>query len=415
MHGLGVPLLALVLGSVASGVLAADRFVSTTGTDAANNCLSSPSPCLTVGHGLAQAASGDTVKIAGGSYQENVSVSTATTVILSGGWASDFGTQDPLSTPTILEAAAALPVVPRIAMAQAFPTRPVRIVVPFAAGGATDIIARLIGQWLSERLGQQFVIENRPGAGSNIGTELVVNAPSDGYTLLLVGASSAINATLYEKLSFNFLRDIAPVSGIISIPFIMAVNPSFPAKTVSEFIAYARANPGKVNMASGGNGTAGHLSGELFKMMAGINMVHVPYRGEAAALTDLLGGQVQVMFATMPASIEYIKAGKLRSLAVTAATRLDALPNVPTVGDFLPGYEVSAWQGVGAPKNTPAEIIAKLNNEINTGLADPKLKVRLADLGGTVIAGSPADFGKLIADETEKWGKVIRAANVKPE
>jgi tripartite-type tricarboxylate transporter receptor subunit TctC len=311
--------------------------------------------------------------------------------------------------------AAALPGVSLFAWAQAYPSRPVRIVVPFAAGGSTDIIGRLIGQRLSERLGQQFIIENRPGAGSNVGTEAVVSAPPDGYTLLLVGASSAINVTLYEKLNFSFLHDIIPVAGIVSIPFIMAVSPSFPAKTVSEFIAYAKGNPGKVNIASGGNGTAGHLSGELFKMMAGVNMVHVPYRGEAAALTDLLGGQVQVMFATMPASIEYIKAGKLRSLAVTAATRLDALPNVPTVGDFLPGYEVSAWQGVGAPKNTPAEIIVKLNNEINTGLADPKLKARLADLGGTVIAGSPADFGKLIAGETEKWGKVIRAANIKPE
>ncbi len=311
--------------------------------------------------------------------------------------------------------AVALSAVSRIARAQGYPSRPVRIIVPFAPGGSTDIIARLIGQWLSERLGQQFLTENRPGAGSNIGTEVVVNAPPDGYTLLLVGASSAINVALYEKLNFNFLRDITPIAGIISIPFIMAVDPSFPAKTVSEFIAYAKGNPGKVNIASGGNGTAGHLSGELFKMMAGVNMVHVPYPGEAPALTDLLGGQVQVMFATMPASIEYIKAGKLRSLAVTTATRLDALPNVLTVGDFLPGYEASAWQGVGAPKNTPAEIIAKLNNEINNGLADPKLKVRLADLGGTVIAGLPADFGKLIADEIEKWGKVIRAANIKPE
>jgi tripartite-type tricarboxylate transporter receptor subunit TctC len=309
----------------------------------------------------------------------------------------------------------ALSAVSRIARAQGYPSRPVRIIVPFAPGGSTDITARLIGQWLSERLGQQFLTENRPGAGSNIGTEVVVNAPPDGYTLLLVGASSAINATLYEKLNFNFLRDITPIAGIISIPFIMAVGPSFPAKTVSEFIAYAKGNPGKVNIASGGNGTAGHLSAELFKMMAAINMVHVPYRGEAAGLTDLLSGQVQVMFATMPASIEYIKAGKLRSLAVTSATRLDTLPNVATVGDFLPGYEVSAWQGVGAPKNTPAEIILKLNKEINTGLADPKLKLRLADLGGTVITGSPADFGKLIANETEKWGKVIRAANVKPE
>jgi len=311
--------------------------------------------------------------------------------------------------------AAALPVVPRIAMAQAFPTRPVRIVVPFAAGGATDIIARLIGQWLSERLGQQFVIENRPGAGSNIGTEMVVNAPPDGYTLLQVGASSAINATLYEKLSFNFLRDIAPVSGIISIPFIMAVNPSFPAKTVSEFIAYARANPGKVNMASGGNGTAGHLSGELFKMMAGINMVHVPYRGEAPALTDMLGGQVQAMFGTMPASIEYVRAGKLRPLAVTSARRSELLPDLPTVGDFVPGYETSAWQGIGAPKNTPAEIINKFNKEINAGLADPKIKTRVADMGGTVLAGSPADFDKLIADETEKWGQVVKFSGAKPD
>jgi tripartite-type tricarboxylate transporter receptor subunit TctC len=311
--------------------------------------------------------------------------------------------------------AAALPAVSRIARAQAYPSRPVRIVVPFAAGGSTDIIARLIGQWLSERLGQQFVIENRPGAGSNIGTEVVVNAPPDGYTLLLVGASSAINATLYEKLSFNFLRDIAPVSGIISIPFIMAVNPSFPAKTVSEFIAYARANPGKVNMASGGNGTAGHLSGELFKMMAGINMVHVPYRGEAPALTDMLGGQVQAMFGTMPASIEYVRAGKLRPLAVTSARRSELLPDLPTVGDFVPGYETSAWQGIGAPKNTPAEIINKLNKEINAGLADPKIKTRAGDMGGTVLTGSPADFGKLIADETEKWGKVVKFSGAKPD
>ena len=311
--------------------------------------------------------------------------------------------------------AAALPAASLIARAQAYPSRPARIVVPFAAGGSTDISARLIGQWLSERLGQQFVIENRPGAGSNIGTEVVVNAPPDGYTLLLVGASSAINATLYEKLSFNFLRDIAPVSGIISIPFIMAVNPSFPAKTVSEFIANTRANPGKVNMASGGNGTAGHLSGELFKMMAGINMVHVPYRGEAPALTDMLGGQVQAMFGTMPASIEYVRAGKLRPLAVTSARRSELLPDLPTVGDFVPGYETSALQGVGAPRNTPAEIINKLNKEINAGLADPKIKTRVADMGGTVLAGSPADFGKLIADETEKWGKVVKFSGAKPD
>jgi tripartite-type tricarboxylate transporter receptor subunit TctC len=311
--------------------------------------------------------------------------------------------------------AAALPALPRIAWAQAYPSRPVRIVVPFAAGGATDIIARLIGQWLSERLGQQFVIENRPGAGSNIGTEVVVNAPSDGYTLLLVGASSAINATLYEKLNFNFLRDIIPVAGVISIPFVMVVNPSFPPKAVSEFIAYAKANPGKVNMASGGNGTAGHLSGELFKMMAGVNMVHVPYRGEGPALTDTLGGQVQVMFGTMPATIEYVRAGKLRPLAVTSARRSELLPDLPTVGDFVPGYEASGWQGIGAPKSTPIEIVEKLNKEINAALADPKMKQRLFDLGGTVLPGSPADFGKLIADETEKWAKVIRTANIKAE
>ena len=311
--------------------------------------------------------------------------------------------------------AAALPALSGFSWAQAYPARPVRIVVPFAAGGSTDITARLIGQWLSERLSQQFVIENRPGAGSNIGTELVVNAPPDGYTLLLVGASSAINATLYEKLNFNFLRDITAVAGVVSVPFIMAVNPSFPAKTVSEFIAYARANPGKVNMASGGNGTAGHLSGELFKMMAGINMVHVPYRGEAPALTDMLGGQVQAMFGTMPASIEYVRAGKLRPLAVTSARRSELLPDLPTVGDFVPGYETSALQGVGAPRNTPAEIINKLNKEINAGLADPKIKTRVADMGGTVLAGSPADFGKLIADETEKWGKVVKFSGAKPD
>jgi tripartite-type tricarboxylate transporter receptor subunit TctC len=311
--------------------------------------------------------------------------------------------------------AAALPALSRFAWAQAYPARPVRIVVPFAAGGSTDIIARLIGQWLSERLGQQFVIENRPGAGSNIGTELVVNAPPDGYTLLLVGASSAINATLYDKLSFNFLRDITPVSGIMSIPFILAVNPSFPAKTVSEFIAYARANPGKVNMASGGNGTAGHLSGELFKLLAGLNMVHVPYRGEAPALTDMLAGHVQAMFGTVPASLEYVRAGKLRPLAVTSARRSEVLPDLPTVGDFVPGYETSALQGVGAPKNTPVEIIDRLNKEVNAGLADPKIKARVTDMGGTVLAGSPADFGKLIADETEKWGKVVKFSGAKPD
>ena len=302
-----------------------------------------------------------------------------------------------------------------VARAQTYPSRPARIVVPFAPGGSTDIIARLIGQWLSERLGQQFVIENRPGAGSNIGTEVVVNAPPDGYTLLLVGASSAINATLYEKLNFNFLRDITPVAGVISIPFIMVVNPSFPAKTVSEFIAYARANPGKVSMASGGNGTAGHLSGELFKMMAGVNMVHVPYRGEAPALADMLGGHVQAMFGTMPASIEYVRTGKLRPLAVTSARRSELLPDLPTMGEFVPGYEASAVQGVGAPKATPVDIIDKLNSEINAALADPKIKARFAEMGGTVLVGSPADFGKFIADETDKWGKVVKFSGAKPE
>ena len=311
--------------------------------------------------------------------------------------------------------AAALPAASRFAWAQTYPARPVRIIVPFAPGGSTDISARLIGQWLSEHLGQQFVIENRPGAGSNIGTEMVVNAPPDGYTLLLVGASSAINMTLYEKLSFNFLRDITPIAGIISIPFAMVVSPSFPAKAVSEFIAYAKANPGRVNFASGGNGTAGHLSGELFKVMAAVNMVHVPYRGEAPALTDMLGGQVQVMFATIPASIEHIRGGKLRALAVTTAPRSELLPEISAMGEILPGYEASGWQGVGAPKNTPTEIITKLNSEINAAFADPKIKARLADLGGTPLVLSPADFGKLIAGEAEKWGKVIRAANIKAE
>jgi tripartite-type tricarboxylate transporter receptor subunit TctC len=310
--------------------------------------------------------------------------------------------------------AAALPVASRIANAQTYPARPVRIIVPFAPGGATDIIARFMGQWLSERLGQQFVIENRPGAGSNVGTEAVVNAPPDGYSLLLVGASSAINVTLYEKLNFNFLRDITPVAGIISIPFIMAVNPSFPAKTVSEFIAYANVNPSKVNMGSGGNGTAGHLSGELFKMMARVDMVHVPYRGEAPALTDLLGGQVQVIFATVPASIEYIRAGKLRPLAVTSARRSEVLPDLPTVGEFLPGYEASTWTGIGAPKNTPTDVVDKLNKEINAVLADPKSKARLAPLGAS-LAGSPADFGKFLADEVEKWAKVVKFSGARPD
>jgi tripartite-type tricarboxylate transporter receptor subunit TctC len=309
--------------------------------------------------------------------------------------------------------AAAFPAASRFAWAQAYPTRPVRIIVGFPPGGSSDITARLIGQWLSERLGQPFVIENRPGAGTNIGTEAVVRAPGDGYTLLLVSQANAVNATLYDKLNYNFIRDIGPVASISREPNVMLVNPSFPARTVPEFIANAKANPGKINFASGGNGSPSHVSGELFKMMAGLNMTHVPYRGAPPALTDLLGGQVQVMVATMSASIEYIRAGKLRALAVTTATRSEALPDLPTVGDFVPGYEASFWGGVGAPKNAPAEIIDKLNKEINAALADPKFKARLSDQGSTVLAGSPADFGKLIADETEKWGKVIRAANIK--
>ena len=304
--------------------------------------------------------------------------------------------------------AAALPAVSRFARAQAYPSRPVRIVVGFAAGSSLDILARLMGQWLSERLGQPFVIENRPGAGTNIATEAVVRAPPTATRFSLVSPANAINATLYDKLNFNFIRDIAPVASIVREPNVMVVNPSVPAKTVPEFIAYAKANPGKINMASAGNGTASHMAGELFKMMAGVDMVHVPYRGGGPALTDLIGGQVQVMFPGTIASVEYIKTGKLRALAVTTATRLEALPDLPTVGDFVPGYEASLMDGVGAPKNTPAEIVDKLNKEINAGLADPKIKARLADLGGTVLPGSPADFGKLIADETEKWAKVIR-------
>jgi tripartite-type tricarboxylate transporter receptor subunit TctC len=311
--------------------------------------------------------------------------------------------------------AVALPAVSRAARAQAYPTRPVRLVVGFAAGNSADILARLIGQWLSERLGQPFVIENRPGAGSNIATEMVVRAPADGHTLLSVGPPAAINATLYEKLGFNFIRDIAPVAGTMRVPNVIAVNPSVPAETVPALIAYAKANPGKINMASGGNGTSSHVSGELFKMMAGVNMVHVPYRGAAAALTDLLGGQVQVMFPATAGVIEYIRANKLRALAVSTAARSEALPDLPTVGDFLPGYEASTWLGVGAPKGTPAEIVDKLNTEINAALADPKIKARIADLDGTVLALSPADFGKLIADETEKWAKVVKVSGAKPD
>jgi tripartite-type tricarboxylate transporter receptor subunit TctC len=311
--------------------------------------------------------------------------------------------------------AAALPAVSRIAFAQAYPSRPVRIVVGFAAGGGIDTIARLMGQWLSERLGQPFVVENRPGAGGNVGTEAVVRAAPDGYTLLLAFSSNAINATLYEKLNFSFIRDIAPVAGVIRVPNVMLVNPSVPAKTVPEFIAYAKANPGKISMASGGIGTPAHVSGELFKMMAGVDMVLVPYRSGGPALTDLIAGQVQVMFPNTGASLEYVKAGKLRALAVTAATRSDALPDIPTVSEFVPGYEASTWFGIGAPKATPAEIVEKLNKEINASLADPKLQARLADLGGTPLVGSPAAFGKLIAEETEKWGNVIRALNIKAD
>ena len=311
--------------------------------------------------------------------------------------------------------AAALPAVSRIARAQAYPSRPVRLIVPVAPAGAGDILARLMGQWLSERLGQPFIIENRPGGGNNIGTEAVVRAPADGYTLLLAGTPNTVNVTLYEKLNFNFIRDIAPVAGVIRGGFVMVVNPSVPAKSVPEFIAYAKANPRKLNMASAGNGTASHVAGELFKMMAGVDMVHVPYRGGGPALNDLLGGQVQVMFPTTVSSIGYIRSGRLRALAVTAATRSDALPDIPTVGEFLPGYEASNWFGVGAPKATPAEIVEKLNKEINAALADPKLKARLADLGGDMLAGSPADFGKLIADETEKWAKVVKFAGIKAE
>jgi tripartite-type tricarboxylate transporter receptor subunit TctC len=310
--------------------------------------------------------------------------------------------------------ATALPAASRIASAQSYPTHPVRIVVGYAAGGGTDLVARLMGQWLSERLGQQFVIENRTGAATNIGTEVVVRAPADGYMLLLAHTANAINATLYEKLNFNFIRDITPVAGIIRVPSVMVVNPSLPAKTVSEFIAYAKAKPGKINMASGGAGGPDHMSGELFKTMTGVNMIHVPYRGLSPALNDLLGGQVQVIFSSLPAAIEYIRADKLRALAVTTATRFEGAPDIPALGDVVAGYEASQWYGVGVPKNTPVEIVEKLNKEINAGLANPKLKAQLADLGGTVLPGSAADFGKLIAEETEKWAKVVKLSGAKP-
>ena len=309
--------------------------------------------------------------------------------------------------------AAALPAMSRIASALDYPTRPVRFVVGFPAGSATDIVARLIAQSLSGQLGQQFIVDDRPGAGSNLAAEVVVRAEPDGYTLLQVASPNAINATLYDNLSFNFIRDIAPVAGIMRYPYVMVVNSSLPAKTVPEFIAYAKANPGKINMASAGNGTAPHVFGELFMMMTGVKMLHVAYRG--SYFSDLIGGQVQVVFSPLPSTIGYIKAGTLRALAVTTATRSDALPDIPTVGDFVARYEASSWQGVGAPRKTPAAIIDKLNKEINAVIAEPKIKARLADLGGTILSGSPAEFGKFIADETDKWAKVIKAANIKPE
>jgi tripartite-type tricarboxylate transporter receptor subunit TctC len=310
-------------------------------------------------------------------------------------------------------AAAALPVASGIVLAQTYPTRPVRLIVPFGPAGGTDITARLIGQWLSERLGQQFVIENRPGAGGNVGTEAVVRAAPDGYTLGLFGAPSAINATLYDKLNFNFVRDIAPIAPIVRFPYIMVVNPSVPPKTLPEFIAYAKANPGKINMASPGIGSAPHVNGELFKVMTGTNLVHVPYRSVAAVMTDLLSGQVQLHFGTTASSLEYVRAGKLRALAVTIERRLDALPDIPAVAEFVPGYEASGWFGVGAPRNTPVEIIDKLNKEINAGVAGPKMKAQLTDLGGIALRGSPSDFGKLIVEETEKWGKVVKLSGAK--
>jgi tripartite-type tricarboxylate transporter receptor subunit TctC len=311
--------------------------------------------------------------------------------------------------------AAALPALGRIASAQAYPTRPVRIVVGFAAGGTTDIIARLIGQWLSERLGQQFVIENRPGASSNLATEAVARAPADGYTLLALTATNSINATLFDKLSFNLNRDLAMVAGLSRSPLVLEVHPSVPAKTVPEFVAHAKANPAKVAMASFGSGSTSHVAGELFKMMAGVNLLHVPYRGSGPMLTDLLGGQVHMTFDSLPSSIEYIRTGKLRALAVATTTRADSLPDIPTVADYFPGYDASAWNGVAIPRNTPAEIVDKLNREINAGLADPKMKARIAELGATAFPGSPGEFGRFVSDETEKWGKVVRAANIKAE
>jgi len=310
--------------------------------------------------------------------------------------------------------AAALVALPSTAWTQSYPSRPVRIVLGFSPGGPTDIIARLIAQHLSERLGQQFIVENRPGAGGNIATEAVIRAQSDGYTLLLVNAANAISATLYSNLNFVFLKEIAPVAGVVRVPNVMEINPSVPARTVPEFIDYAKANPGKINMA-GVNGTTLQLAGEQFKMMAGVDMVHVPYKGAAPALTDLLGGQVQVMFDNLSSSIEHIRAGRLRALAVTTAMRSKALPDVPTISEFVPGYEASAWQGIGAPNNTPTEIISKLNSEINGALSDPRVKARFFDFGGEALPGSSDDFGKLLASETEKWAKVVKFSGAKPD
>ena len=308
----------------------------------------------------------------------------------------------------------ALPVLSRTARAQAYPSRPVHIIVPYAAAGPNDIVARVVCQWMSERLGQPFVIENRPGAGTNIGTEMVVHAPPDGYTVLVVSSSHAINATLYDKLNFSFVRDIAPVASIMRVPNVMLVNPAFPARSVREFIDYGRANPGKLNFASSGIGASNHMSGELFKAMTGLDMTHVPYRSSGPALTDLISGQVQVMFDAMSSSVEHIRARRLRTLGVTTATKADALPEVPVIADVVPGYEVSNWFGFGMPRSTPADVVTAFNKAVNEALADPKLKARLAELGGILMPGSPADFGKLIAEETEKWGKVIRSANIKP-
>ena len=310
---------------------------------------------------------------------------------------------------------AAIPAQSRIAWALDYPSRPVRIIAGFAAGGGVDITARLIGQWLSARLGQSFITENRPGADGNIGTEVVVNARPDGYTLLLATVPNAVNATLYQKLNFNFIRDIVPVAGIIRVPMVVLVHPSVPTTTIPEFIAYAKANPGKINMASAGTGSAPHMAGELFNVMAGVNLVHIPYRGQGPALADLLGGQVQVLFATSPGTIDYIRTGKLRALAVTIASRAEVLKDLLTVGDFVPGYEASQWYGMGAPKGTSVEITDKLNKEINAAFSDTAMKARFADIGGEPLAGSPADFGKLIADETDKWARVVKFTGLKAE